>query len=85
MCIMCLCHCSATSIGISLPPCALVFYHFTAGHYSGSGPTECIQRIQKKSVEHNKKGYLLYRNATSFDPTVGSSSGELYKIENEST
>jgi hypothetical protein len=40
--------------------------------------TEKIRRTQQK-------GYLLYHNATSFDPTVGSSSGELYKIENEST
>jgi hypothetical protein len=34
----------------------------------------------EKSVKYNK-GYLLLHNATSFDPTVGSSSGDYIRIK----
>jgi hypothetical protein len=43
LCVLCVCHCTTKSTGISLPSCTLVSYHFTVGHYSGYGPTECIQ------------------------------------------
>lgn len=62
-CIVFMCHCSKTSIGISLTPCTLVSYYCTAGHYSGSGPTECIQGNLQQSV-HLMKGITMCQEYT---------------------
>jgi hypothetical protein len=35
----------------------------------------------RKSVEHNKRCFLLLHKATGFDPTVGSSSGDYIRIK----
>jgi hypothetical protein len=45
-------------------------------------PSRCVSKIDtEKSVKHNKRWFLLLHKATSFDSTMGSSSGDYIRVK----